>query len=85
MGSLVVGILIVPIVIPGYKIGSWRWLRRTRSYYEIMVVLAVFLFAWYGVLRLAGGSEVLVPFAMFALVGGYGAGRVSHDRRRRAQ
>jgi hypothetical protein len=73
-GTVLSTAMLVPLAIPGYMLGSWRWLRRTRSLREVSLVLLAFFFAWYAVLRLDGGSQVLVPVAMLALAAGFGFG-----------
>lgn len=85
IGGIVSGVLIAPLVIPGYMLGSWRWLRRTRANWETAFVMAAFFFAWYVVLRVLGGPQALVPIAMLALVVGFGIGRLAYIRRLRAR
>ena len=82
-GTIVAALLIAPLVVPGYMLGSWRWLRRTRNYWEISLLLAIFFLPWYVILRTLDGSQALVPVAMLALAAGLGAGRFAYLRRRR--
>jgi hypothetical protein len=79
-GTVLCTALMIPLVYPAYMLGSWRWLRRTRSTWELGFILFAFFFAWYFVLRLSGGSQILVPLAMLVLAGGVGAGRLSYLR-----
>jgi hypothetical protein len=60
-GTVLSTALMALLVVPGYWLGSWRWLRRTRSDGEVAFVMSAFFFVWYAVLRLAGGSKTLVP------------------------
>src|SRR5204862_1361963 len=85
IGGFISGMLIVPLAIPGYMLGSWRWLRRTRNLWELTAILATFFFAWYVVLRVDGGPEALVPIAMGALAVGFGVGRYVYARQLRAR
>jgi len=85
VGGVIAGALLVPLAIPGYMLGSRRWLRRAHSWWEAVFVMAAFFFAWYGVLHLIGGPEALVPIAMLYLVIAYGVGTFTHDRRVRAR
>jgi uncharacterized membrane protein len=82
-GTVLAIALLVPLAIPGYMFGSWRWLRRRTNTWEIGSILLVFFFAWYAVLRLSGGSQVLVPIAMLVCAGGFGAGRLVYLRKAR--
>ena len=85
VGGIISAVLIVPLAIPGYMLGSWRWLRRTRSYWEVASILSAFFFAWYVVLRVADGPQVLVPVAMIVSAGGFGVGRLAYARQLRAR
>jgi hypothetical protein len=82
-GTVLATALLIPLAIPGYMIGSFRWLRRRTNTWEIGSILFVFFFGWYGVFRLVRGSQVLVPIAMVACAGGFGAGRLVVVRARR--
>ncbi|MDQ1481438.1 MAG: hypothetical protein QOI44_2299 [Actinomycetota bacterium] len=79
-GTVLATALLIPLAIPGYMIGSLRWLRRRSNTWEIGSILFVSFFAWYVVLRLVGGSQVLVPVAMLACAAGFGAGRLVYVR-----
>jgi hypothetical protein len=63
-------------------LGSFRWLNRTRSIWEVIFVLFLFVMAWYAVLKLLGGSQSLVPLAILVSGGGFAVGRFSYVRRR---
>ena len=81
VGTAVAAIFIAPLVLPGYLLGSWRWMRRDRGLWEVSAVMAFFLIAWYGLLWIVGGSQSLVPVAILVLAAGHAAGRVHHMRR----
>ena len=78
-------VLLVPLAIPGYMIATWRWFRSARTTWQVGSVLALFFFAWYLVLRLVGGSQVLVPFALLSPAVGFGFGFYTVGRARRAR
>jgi hypothetical protein len=48
-------------------------------------ILSAFFFAWYVVLRVADGPQVLVPVAMIVPAGGFGVGRLAYARQLRAR
>ncbi len=80
MGTLVAAVLLVPLVMPGYLLGSWRLLRRTRGLWEVAAVMFVPFMGWYVLLTALGGSRVLAPVAILACAAGFGAGRASYLR-----
>ncbi len=75
----------MPLAIPGYMIGTWRWFRNAMDTWQIGSILALFFFAWYIVLRVDGGSQVLVPFALLAPGVGFGVGWLVYWREHRAR
>ncbi|HEY3833297.1 MAG TPA: hypothetical protein VGO03_13455 [Acidimicrobiia bacterium] len=81
MGTAIAAIVMVLLLIPGYLLGSWRWIRRDRGLWEVWGGMAFFLISWYGLLHLVGGPQSLVPVAILVLVVGHAAGRVHHMRR----
>jgi hypothetical protein len=72
-GTVLATILLVPLAMTGYMIGTGRWVRSARTTWQVGSVLSVFFFAWYAVLRVAGGSQVLVPFGLLSPALGFGA------------
>jgi hypothetical protein len=82
-GTVLSAALFVPLAYPGYMLGSWRWLKRNRNTWEMGMILLPFFFAWYFVLRLDGGSQVLVPIAMVWLVAGFALGRRAYHEQLR--
>jgi hypothetical protein len=84
-GTVLCVALLVPLAIPGYMFGSWRWLRRDTNTWEMGAMLFAFFLVWYVVLRVSGGSQVLVPIAMLVATGSFGVGWLAYERERRAR
>ena len=84
-GTVLCVALLVPLAIPGYMFGSWRWLHRESNTWEIGAILFAFFVVWYAVLRMSGGSQVLVPVAMLVTTGSFGIGWLDYTRRLRAR
>ena len=85
VGTVLCVALLVPLAIPGYMFGSWRWMRRPSNTWETGGILFGCFLGWYAVLRVTDGSQVLVPIAMIVATGSFGVGWLAYGRDVRAQ